>query len=332
MANSDIYEALSHNITFENSYYNNQTERPSWHIDYLTVTIWAHDYDDLVDFVNFCLKGVFTDLQDKGHGGRFYQSTYKTDLSVTLRLDPIGQENENRATLELPGQACQLLGFDKLRDLLLTFTDYFPKIRINRIDTAFNNVPFSVQDVERCILDDNLRSYAKRDSLKIFKQPYEQVTDHNGQVVQVGTSGLYFGSRTSTRMIRVYDRHGYTRLECEYKHDKAHQVGLDLLLSDNTDTALRLAVGHLRDYIDFFADWWDLFMDNFDRLYKTLPQNIQELTVDQIKQWFERQISAAFYVMATLQGQQYLTYLYNQGSVAYERSRYKGIIEMECKE
>ncbi len=316
---------------FENNYYNNQNpDQPSWHVDYLTVTIWAHDYDDMVDFVNFCLKGVFTDLQDQGHGGRFYQSTYKTDMSITLRLDPVGSgQDKNRCTLELPGKACQMLGFDKLRDLLITFNDYFPKIRVNRIDTAFNNVPFSVQDVENCIKDNNLRSYAKRESLRIFQQPYEQIKDNSGQVIKEGTSGLYFGSRSSTRMIRVYDKHGYTRCEAEYKHDKAHQVAFDVLLSPCLNSAVRMALGHLRDYVDFFTEWWAYFMDNFDRLYKTLPQNIQEMTVEQIKSWFERQVSSAFYVLVTLEGQDYLNKLYNKGYADYERSRYKGIVEME---
>lgn len=316
---------------FENNYYNNQTdEGPSWHIDYLTVTIWAHDFDDMVDFVNFCLKGIFTDLEDQGHGGRFYRSTYKSDLSITLRLDPVGSSvDNNRCTLELPGKACQMLGFDKLRDLLITFNDYFPKIRVNRIDTAFNNVPFTVQDVENCILDDNLRSYARRSSLKVHHQPFEEVKNDQGEVIQEGTHGLYFGKRSSTRMIRVYDKHGYTRLEVEYKHDKAHQVAFDVLLSHDVNNALRMALGHLRDYVDFFEEWWTYFMVNYDRLYKTLPQNIQEMTVEQIKNWFERQVSSAFYVLATLEGKEYLNHLYNKGSSDYERSRYKGIVEME---
>jgi len=290
----------------------------NWHIDYLTLTVWG---DDVTKFFELFFVNTFRNLINQGHGGRFYLETYKTDLGITVRTNPVNSI-ENRTTLEFPGQACQMIGYIGLASFLDQLQVKFDKVRINRIDLAFDHCPFTVEDVLKCVEDDNLRSYFKREKVKYYNSPYEV-----NELGEVGTSGLYLGGRSSTRMIRIYNKHGFTRLEMEVKHEKAIQVGLDVLKAGSIENALIMAMGHLRDYIDFFEGWWEEFIADFDRNYSKLPDDVQEITIENIKSWFEKQVASAFFVMANMDGR-YLEELFEIGKDKYKNSRYQGLIEL----
>lgn len=298
----------------------------SWNIDYLVLTVWGEGVPDAFDNF-FARRGIFRPLKSLNHGGRFYQETWSTDLGVVVRDRPV-EEGTFRGTIELPGKACQLLGYPELcnfyRYLLLNFS----RVRINRIDTAFNDCNFSVADVLECLLDENLRSYFKRETIKTFSNPYERNDIDQPEDEPTGTSGLTVGGRTSTRYMRIYDKHGYTRLEVEYKAEKARQVGQDLLCAENEETALKLAVGHVMDYVEFFTDWWDVFVTNFSRLYSALPKDVKEMSIEGIKNWFENQVATAFFVLSKLETSEYLKYLAYVGQDKYKKSRYNGLIEL----
>jgi len=290
-----------------------------WHIDYLTITVWGND---VINFFDLVFVNTFRKLINQGHGGRFYLETFKTDLGVTVRTNPVNTI-ENRSTIEIPGKACQLIGFIGLSSLLDQLNTKYEKVRVNRIDLAFDNCNFTVKDVEDCLLDDNLRSYFKRSTIKIYNNPYEI-----NEVGEIGTSGITVGGRSSTRYMRIYDKHGFTRLELEFKHDKAVQVALDLFNNNTPEDALSMALGHVRDYIDFFTDWWEVFIQDFERLYKTLPENVKEMNLQNIKLWFENQIASAFFVLASLEPNE-LNNIYEIGRNKYTKSKYQGLLELE---
>lgn len=290
-----------------------------WHIDYLTVTVWG---PDVIEFFDLFFVNTFRRLINQGHGGRFYLETYKTDLGVTIRNNPVNKIEE-RATIEIPGKACQLIGFIGLRSLLDQLITKYIKVRVNRIDLAFDNCNFTIEDVEKCLIDDNLRSYFKRSTIKIYNNPYEI-----NEIGEVGTSGITVGGRSSTRYMRIYDKHGFTRLELEFKHEKAEQVAGDLFINSNPIDALPVALGHVRDYVDFFAEWWEIFVNNYARLYKTLPDNVKEMTLENIKYWFENQIASAFFVLASLDPE-HIEEVYKIGKYKYNNSKYKGLLELE---
>lgn len=290
----------------------------TWHIDYLTITVWG---SNIVELFNDYFMGTFPLLRDMGHGGRFYQQTYSTDLGIIVRYLPVGSD-EIRGTIELPGLSCQYLGYDKLVHFYQYLCRTNNKVRIKRIDLAFDHCNFTVEDVRKCILSDDLRSYFKRSTIKIYECPRE--LDELGKL---GTSGLTIGGRSSTRYMRVYDKHGYTRLELEFKAEKAEQVGIDVLMAGCKELAVYEVMGHIRDYIDFFSEWWKEFIADFDRLYKKLPESVKQLSTSQIKKWFENQVASAFYTLASLEGSEYFDNLYLLGSLKYKRSKFSGMVE-----
>lgn len=292
----------------------------SWHVDYLTITVWCEHVRYAFDNF-FAERGIFRALKSLGRGGRFYYETYTTDLGVTVRENPY--DGSDHCTIEIPGTACQMLGYQGLANFVQILRLNYEKVRVNRVDVAFDDCDFKVQDVIGCLDDDELRSYFKRETIKTFKNPYE-LNEKN----EVGTSGLTIGGRSSTRYMRVYDKHGYTRLEVEFKSEKADQVAHDIFDCKDEVLALRFAMGHVMDYVEFFSEWWQYFVSNFERLYAKLPKDVQEITIEKIKLWFESQIASAFYVMGSLEGQEYFDYLKFVGKNKYKQSRYDGLIEM----
>lgn len=295
----------------------------SWHIDYLTITVWGKYLSSAFNTF-FADRGIFRPLWSLEHGGRFYQDTYTTDLSIIVRERPV-EELTDRCTIEIPGKACQLLGYKELSNFMEFLRINYEKVRCNRIDTAFDNVGFKVQDVIDCLKSDDLRSYFKRETIRTYDNPYELKEND-----EIGTSGVSIGGRSSTRYLRCYDKHGYTRLEIEYKAEKAEQVASDILDCNDEQEALIAAMGHVCDYVEFFTDWWKYFMENYQRLYAKLPTDVKEMTLDRIKTWFESQIAAAYYVLSDLGDEHYLDYLKWVGKCKYEKSKYRGLINM-CK-
>jgi DNA relaxase NicK len=295
-------------------------EVKSWHIDYFTVTVWGENVKELFDLI---MMNKFPKSKDQGHGGRFYRETYKTSLGVTIRNNPL-DGSESRTTIELPGKACQVLGFYGLKTFYEQLIQIYDKVRINRLDVAFNGLEFQPEDVFEAVENENLRSYLKRSTVKKYSAPFEQNDDGT-----IGNQGVVLGNRTSTRFMRVYNKHGYTRLEVEYKKEKATQVGFDLLTSLTVEEALTKAMGHLRDYTDFLTDWWLEFVGEFDRLYKKLNETITEIEITKMKEWLEKQVSSAIHVLVELEGIEYIEKLYKLGKMKYKNSRYSGLIEFE---
>jgi hypothetical protein len=110
----------------------------------------------------------------------------------------------------------------------------------------------------------------------------------------------------------------------EYKHTKADIVGVDLLLANDTKEALRYAVGHLKDYIEFHNDLWDEFYSDLDRLYSKLPMNVQEMSITEIKKWFEKQVAGSFYILSNFVKDEDLDYwdmLYKLGKFKVMKSK-----------
>lgn len=296
-------------------------ENKSWHIDYLTVTVWGKYLSSAFNTF-FADRGIVRHLWSLEHGGRFYLDTFTTDLSIMVRERPV-EGLADRCTIEIPGKACQLLGYTELANFMQFLRINYPKVRTNRIDCAFDGCGFKVQDVVDCLKSDDLRSYFKRETIKTYSNPYEL-----NEAGEVGTSGVSIGGRSSTRYMRVYDKHGFTRLEVEYKAEKADQVSHDILDCMDEQQALLAAMGHVCDYVEFYTEWWRFFMANFERLYAKLPSSVKEMTLDRIKNWFETQIAAAFYVLSDLGDEHYMDYLLWVGRNKYQESKYKGLIEM----
>lgn len=188
--------------------------------------------------------------------------------------------------IEIPGQACELIDwkiFQGLDDVLRN--NYPDRYHYTRLDFAFDRLPFTPQDVEEAISNGKVRSLAKRETMRVNKSPFEM--KDNGEL---GTYTVYFGSPMSERMMRVYDKRGFTRLELVMKHKRADLVAKDILAALDVSEWFPIAISHLRDYVDFKTAWWEEFTHGIGRA-KAIVTTPRDITIERDAAWLERQIA-----------------------------------------
>jgi len=151
---------------------------------------------------------------------------------------------------------------------------------------------------------------------------------------------LYFGSRESQTMLRVYDKRleleqkgreeakAYgVRWELELKQDRA-QACAKALLTLEPDDWREFLVGILRSYVDFrettreaepwekyrapLLSWWASLTEGFKRC-RLVVEKVQQ-TLDEVCQWLGQSISAMLALAYFRRGEQFLQELIYTGS------------------
>ena len=278
-----------------------------FHVDYLRLTAWI-ERDTWEDVYDRTIGGALGDWVDLGHGGRFYQKTFQGHLGARLYTTPgIEGLDPRQITVELPGKACQYIGLFGLKRFFQQIYLNSYRISVPRIDLAFDNAPFEVMEFWEAVNSDHFRSYARRDSIRLLENP--KMKRENGEL---GCATVYVGTRTSLRMLRVYNMHGPTRVELEVHDEKALQVAEHMFFCEEDDDELEAAtcgraMGNLRDFIDVQSDWWKEFVSGYERAYMKLTgATAKEIDVQEISSWVYRQVSSALSVLVDVYGEDYV--------------------------
>jgi len=252
-------------------------------------------------------KDLFGELQGMGHGGRGFDEIWYSLLGFKVYVNP-SQGEKQYFHFEMPGQACELIPwgtFQGLEDVLRNnFADHY---HYSRLDFAFDEMPFTPQEVEEAITAGKVRSLAKRKSLDIRQSPFE--AKDNGEI---GTYTVYFGSRQSERMIRVYNRRGFTRLEFEMKRKRADLVAKQIFRESDSSEAFSIVLSHVRDYVNFDAEWWEEFVTGIGRAWATVTTP-REITEESITTWLTHQVAASLSVIHDLHPDQFVNKLIASG-------------------
>ncbi len=255
-------------------------------IHWLAFTVHAPN-DEAFTIYNTLFKDTFGELEPMGHGGRSFKEIYHGLLEFKVYLNPVKGQFFH---FEIPGQACDAISWQYFKALGDLLEGNFPnKYKFTRLDFAFDNVPFSPEQVEQAIKGGELRSLAKRQSLVIHASPFE--TRDNGEI---GTYTVDFGSGTSERKITVYNKRGFTRLEFKVKETRANAVVRELFRCD-ISLWYSVMVGHLRDFVDFYPAWWAEFIQGNLRAWETVSIP-REITQAKLMRWIEKQVSPALSV------------------------------------
>src|SRR5258708_39645358 len=125
-------------------------------------------------------KDLFGELQSMGHGGRGFDEIWYSMLGFKIYDSPSRGETEY-FHFEIPGQACELIDwkiFQGLDDVLRS--NYHDRYHYSRLDFAFDNLPFTPQDIEEAISNGLERSLAKRQTMIVHKSPFEKKA--NGEI------------------------------------------------------------------------------------------------------------------------------------------------------
>lgn len=272
-------------------------------------------------------------LVDKGHGARGYRQLSEALLGAKIYSDHVtAQEGKDHCHIEIPGSACEAVLPSVFPQLVAFLTENQVRFAIKRVDFAFDGVPFSPQDFFDGLMSDNLVSLIKRDpslnndSIRVDQSPC--ALRENGEV---GTMTVYAGSRSSQRMVRVYNKRGDTRLELELRHERAHAVCLDVFAHDWDEWEYTVKT-HLRQFIDFKnTDWWAVFVSLAHRADLKIS-SARRVSLSRMEEWFNRQVVVAFSVYEDVWGKAEAKYrmdmLVTKARKTRDRSRYSSVLQL----
>jgi len=270
----------------------------AFRIDYLGMTIFCN-LKEFHFFWKKFFKDTFGDLYDTERRTAFFHEMYHALAGVVLLANPTSpSEKGDYITLTMKGEACSCLAMDTITEFLKALIGSV-EFRITRADLAWDGVDFSPVELGEYIEEnlynrDAFRSSVKRESFTVRNDPAKP-----NDLGEIGTSSIQFGSRTSSRMIRVYDMHGFTRLEFQTRQERAHLVLLDVLLS-NTEKRFQIGITHLLDFIDMSWEKWKEFVGSTERANLTL-NDAKEITAKKLEKWLAKQVAPALSVMQDIQ-------------------------------
>jgi DNA relaxase NicK len=259
-------------------------------VHWLSFVVFASK-EDASKLYDGLFKNLFGDLDSLGHGGRGFKEIWHSLLEFKVYVSPIDGKDKY-FHFEIPGRACELIDphiFWRLEQHL-SFV-YEDQYHYTRMDFAFDEMPFTPQDIENAISAGDVRSHAKRETLKVHKSPFEKKDDG-----EQGTHTVEFGSRQSERMIRVYDRRGFTRLELELKQKRANLVAKQIFNSNDPSEWYLIVLSHLQDYVEFHTDWWKEFVSSSGRA-RAIVSTPKEISQEAITDWLENQVASALSVI-----------------------------------
>jgi DNA relaxase NicK len=265
-------------------------------------------------------------LIPRGYGGKLYKESDVALLGAKVYYDPVmtNEAGEEHYHIEIPGHACDCLDPVVFCNLVKYLRSKNIRFNIKRLDLAFDDLEFSPDDFLEAISSEKLVSLAKRESIRIESSPFKK--PDNSHVL--GTKTVYLGSMSSQRMVRVYDKRGYVRLEFQVRDERAQVVALDMFKDDCGEWE-RIAKGHLRQYMDFDSlDWWQAFIEKAEKLNITL-NDAREVTFLSMEHWIDHQVSVSLSVYIDVLGEKASEKLNDMIKKARckNRSKYQSVLE-----
>jgi len=278
-----------------------------YQIHWIGFTVKA-DSESAMSLYQNIFQDTFGKVQPLGNGGRGFKEIYVGLLGIKIYLTPISSSSEPYWCIEIPGLACEQLTPDHLFGLFTYLEGNFKgRYKFTRLDFAFDHVGFTPEDVEAAVRNNLVRSLAKRESLHIESTPFLPRDDG-----ELGTYTVEFGSNQSERMITVYNKRGYTRLEFQMRDARADLVAKELFSSFEEKEWFKIAIAHLRDFADFETDWWEKFVTANARAFQTISR-ARDVSMGKIMRWMVKQVSPALSVVMDTLTPEEIKSLINQG-------------------
>jgi DNA relaxase NicK len=237
--------------------------------------------------------------EQRPQGARGYQEVWVLPLGVTVYAKPLQVEHGPHVHVEVKGQACQAAGLLALARYFRCLEGMFPGYwRATRLDLAWDGVPFTPGQAFEAAKAGHVRTWAKRESLGWHDKP---LSPDEGSTCELG-------SRPSERFLRVYDKRGPTRCELELKGERAAAVAAQLAGLPAREWA-PVALGHLRDFVDFVdresdanlsraapLPWWSAFVGRAAKAGLRLVHEVVP-TLERSRDWFRRQVGPTLAVL-----------------------------------
>lgn len=266
-------------------------------LDWLSLTVWL-PLDAMKEWLYFYLD--LDVLEFSGHGGLGFAELYWGKHGFQVYAMPVNVKEgaETFCSLRFPGECLRAVGLDNLVSFYERLVVQGIRTNCTRFDVAFDTQGFSVADM-----------VAARDAklLDCRASVFREIVESQGEIRTGHT--IYFGSRQSEAMLRIYyktDGHSFgdepfTRVELELKGERASFHFMELMASAMTDWG-RVAGAWLNAFIQVGTEWWAAFVEGFKAFWLRIQR--APATLERMGTWLRRQVAPtlACYLAATTAG------------------------------
>lgn len=272
-------------------------------IDYLEFTIYTYK-EKAIDLYNLIFSEFLGDLILDG-STRHYNDRYINGRGFFMGCNP-----KNTPILHthwtFPGSICQELPY-KLWQIFIRET-YLNSIKIKctRLDIRADYCNFTPYDFYQSIQEGKARTWANRDTLQLIENPYE--LDEKGNI---GNALVYIGSRKSDRFMRVYNLHGFTRMELQTRKDFSNYY-LQYLIESDEKEFINKSMAIMQDFITIDEDYWRILTDGMPRAFMIIKPR-EDKTLQSLDAYLKIQVSTVLFLMTAIKGTRYLDELLSIG-------------------
>lgn len=192
--------------------------------------------------------------------------------------------------VNLPGEACELLGTAGLLDLVRELG-----LKLTRFDMAWDTDIFKPWEVRVAHAAGNAVTFSKW---------HDWRENPEGSTFYVGKRG----SDNDVRLVRFYDRRGPTRTELEIHGKRAQMFWAQLDMLPLGEWS-KFGMAYLVDFVDFRdrseqenvgrcsrLDWWESFTSGAGRVALPLPRKAP--TLESSQAWVENQVAPVLSLVA----------------------------------
>lgn len=283
-------------------------------IDYAKFTIYT-DKLGAMEIYSKIFADILGDLILEGRT-KHYQERYINGGGFSLNANPARKSGfKTYAQFNMPGSICQLIPLEKFTQLAQLCQQEGIFLTCTRLDIRIDNCPFEPLEIAKDIEEGRVESRAQRDTLKKFDQPFD-----TNELGEMGTTGMYLGSRESEKFLRIYDKHGFTRLELECKGEASDTYFY--ILQQSTWDFETLAMGFILDFIRVDSDNWRRFSTGFKRAY-AITKTFSDPTLERLEKFMVLQASNALGILLEIKGEEYIKAIAKKGlEAARKKARY----------
>jgi hypothetical protein len=304
-------------------------------IHWFSITVHS-SYDYCLDLWDKFFSLELGELQNTTRGGRGFQNIDVGFFESKLYYNPIQQTDgtvKDYCHFEFTGSACDCVIPTHFSEFVSQLQGQEIKFKVTRIDIAWDDLSFTPLEFYKRVYDGEAISCVKlhkegsnNENFSVYQSPFE--LRDNGQV---GTSTCYFGSKTSQRFLRVYDKRGGTRLEFVCRDDRAHFVTLDIFQHNYSDWDI-VARENLLDFVRF--DYWLQWLEfvAFAQKADLVISSARRVSLSKIERWMDRQLAVALSVFYDVHGwkeaQSKLDRMLLEARESRNRDRYKYVLAL----
>lgn len=111
--------------------------------------------------------------------------------------------------------------------------------------------------------------------------------------------------------MRVYNLHGFTRMELQTRKEFSNYY-FDYLLKTDEKEFNNKSMAILQDFITIDEDYWRIFTDGIPRAFMIINPR-EDKTLQSLDKYLKIQVSSVLFLMLAIKGSQYLDQLLSIG-------------------